>query len=148
MSQTRNLAIAAGALVLALAGGGVLWWSAQTPEVEFRTVDDDPLTDVGRSRRAEDGLVRSPGAPAPTARDIRDARRRRPQLRPGQDDTGDPSRTQDDTGLTGDNAREVAIQQIMDDVAQDTGLNDEQRDEMLDALDETLFNAAEGTEAP
>ena len=57
----------------------------------------------------------------------------------GQPDTGAPKTEGDDTGLT----REVMIDQMLDDVANDTGMSEEGRRRM----EEALLRARDG-EAP
>lgn len=139
MDSSRNLMFGAVALLVAIAGGAFLWWSSQPAEPD-RTLVPGPNIgindDINPQRR--EGVIGRPVRMGPDGQPL-------PSTAQGAQDTGvEPSGDGADTGLT----RDGMIDEMLDDVAKDTGLSEEGRERMHEALLRARDGEVPGQEAP
>ncbi len=127
MDSSRNVVIGAVVVVIAaLMGGFMLWFTSQDTSVDSDP-DVAPIAGVEPGTAAEPGgIVRSVGEGTNVDGE--------PAVRLGADgqpiDTAEEQANSDDTGLT----REGMIDDMIDDVAKDTGLDEVGRQRMQEAL--------------
>jgi hypothetical protein len=127
MDSSRNVVIGAVIVVIAALMGGLMLWMT-SPDT---SVDPDP--EIAPIAGIEPGNVAEPGGIVRGTGDGTDADGQ-PVVRLGPDgqpiDTAEQQANSDDTGLT----REGMIDEMLDDVAKDTGLDEAGRTRMQEAL--------------
>ncbi|MFT6232741.1 MAG: hypothetical protein ACJAZO_003259, partial [Myxococcota bacterium] len=138
MDSSRNVVIGAiFVVVAALLGGLVLWMTSPDTSVDV-DLDVAPIAGVEAGNGAEPGgLIRGVGEG--TGADGQPVVRLGPDGQP-IDTAEEQANSGDDTGLT----REGMIDEMIDDVAKDTGLDEEGRRRM----EEALLRARDGAPAP
>ncbi len=141
MDSSRNVVIGAVIVVVAALLGGLMLYMT-SPDT---SVDSNP--DVGPIAGVEPGNAAEPGGIIRGAGDGTDADGQ-PVARVGPDgqpvDTAEEQANGDDTGLT----REGMIDEMLDDVAKDTGLDEAGRQRMQEALLRARDGQQEAPAAP